>query len=195
MAVKADLVREHLVAGLVSDAERRYPGDPPEPLAAAMARALELVAGSEGAAAAPPETLKLAEALARLGYLGRLAETEMLEPARSPIEWLAERLEQAAGEGDSAAEAIVTVSRELALAEPEERPDPESGAPSWRIPGPGGHVRHYAALEAMSRRAPMDSGGNPRLGQGIRSPAELKRCWMLGFFLRCCDEAAPPPRA
>lgn len=65
------------------------------------------------------------------------------------------------------------VARELADAEPLERPSPDDPcAASWRIPGPGGHVRHYLALGAAGHRA------------------EDKPEWLYGFFLRCCEEAA-----
>jgi hypothetical protein len=59
---------------------------------------------------------------------------------------------------------------------------------TWRIPGPGGHVRHYVALEAiewLAGETAVDIGDG---GAG----AELKRCWLYGFFLRACEEIGPP---
>jgi hypothetical protein len=110
----------------------------------------------------------LDDPLAVIGYCARLAEAELFEPARLPIPGLSEELaERAAPE----------LSRELAEAEPPGRPDPGDGAPSWRVPGPGGHVRHYVAMQAAEERSPdADS-------------AESKRAFMYGFFLRCCEEA------
>ena len=173
---------------LVAEAESRYPGRPPPSIREALERALELVAGFERSTTAPPEAIELAASLARLGYLTRAAETELFEPARRRTPWLSRKLED---QGEAPAEAIVEVSRELARSELEDRPEPDGGAPSWRVPGPGGHVRHYVAIETAARRAPKDAEGKPRLGQGLYSALELKRCWMLGFFVRCCEDAAP----
>jgi hypothetical protein len=189
MSVRTELVREHLVAAIVAEAEGRFPGAPPEGLADVMERALELIAGRERAQRAPAESRRLAAALCRLGYLTRAVEVERFEPARADMPWLTKRLKQA-GADVSFTKAAVEVSVALAMEESEERPDPGGGSASWRVPGPGGHVRHYAAIEAISRRAPRDAGVK-RLGQGIYSVAELKRIWVFGFFLRCCEECAP----
>ena len=78
---------------------------------------------------------------------------------------------------------------ELAEAEPGDRPDPDDErARSWRIPGPGGHVRRYVALAtAVSLVDEPPPPGTP--------PAEqLKRAWPYGSFLRCCDEEPPRRR-
>jgi hypothetical protein len=106
-------------------------------------------------------------AMVRLGYCARLAEADLFEPARAPLPGLAERM---------AKEATTDVSRELASAEPSDRPDPEDDVASWRVPGPGGHVRHYVAMLAAERLAPDDD------------PAQAKRAFMYGFFVRCCEE-------
>lgn len=99
------------------------------------------------------------------GYLARVVEAELFEPARAPMPGLAERLRSSPAED---------VARELASREPLERPDPDDpDAASWRVPGPGGHVRHYVA-----RRLAGDA-----------APAELKRDFMYGFLMRCCEEA------
>jgi hypothetical protein len=91
-----------------------------------------------------------------LGYHARVVEWESFEPSRAPIPWLQEIL----GNRDAHA-----VAGELADAEPQERPDPASAVASWRIPGPGGHVRHYVARLSGDKTA-----------------------WMRGYFLRCCEE-------
>jgi hypothetical protein len=72
-------------------------------------------------------------------------------------------------------QAAAAVARELASREPLERPQPgDPHAVTWRVPGPGGHVRHYVAL---------------RLTAGRR---ELKRDFVFGFLIRCCEEALSP---
>lgn len=102
---------------------------------------------------------------ARMGYWARVVEAERFAPAREPMPWLAERLLE---EPDGA---IARVSTALAEAEPLAKPAPGDQPPSWRIPGPGGHVRHFMALRTV--------------GDG---PVQSKRSWMLGFFARCCEE-------
>ncbi len=124
--------------------------------------------------------------LARLGYASRLAETELFEPARQPMPWLGEMLEERIGSGGRRAEAIAGLSRELAAEEPDGKPDPPEG--SWRVPGPGGHVRHFLALAAADELAHQDTNGEPPIG-GDLTPAEAKRCFLYGFYARACEEA------
>jgi hypothetical protein len=111
----------------------------------------------------------LEDPMAVLGYCTRLAEAELFEPARAPTPGLAERL---------AAGSTPELARELADAEPADRPDPSDDAPSWTVPGPGGHVRHIVAMQAHEKRVPGSD------------PAESKRAFMYGFFVRCCEEIA-----
>jgi hypothetical protein len=121
---------------------------------------LEVMVGSmheEAARRAADEGRPDAE---RLGYHARVVERERFAPAREPIGWLSDLL---------AGRDAATVAAELAAGEPEERPDPDSGVASWRVPGPGGHVRHYLALRAGDKRG-----------------------WMRGYFERCCEDAAAP---
>lgn len=104
----------------------------------------------------------------RLGYETRMVEAEMFEPARQPATWLGAELHDRMKRGVSAAGAVEALSAELAASEPEEKPRPDDErAASWRVPGPGGHVRHFVAA---------------RLGAA-------KREFMLGFFTCCCEEA------
>ena len=124
------------------------------------------------------------QALARAGYLTRALEVERFERARAPMPWLSERMERdGAGTADWSA-AAAALATELAAAEPGRRPEPgDEGAVSWRVPGPGGHVRHYLAL-----RATGDGGdGGPS--------ADAKRAWLAGFLIHCIHEAVPPARS
>jgi len=125
--------------------------------------------------------------LARAGYFTRVVETELFAPAREPSAWIAQRLRSIA-EPDAlrrlaeAGSPWPPVVRELAAGlaerEPTERPDPENAdAVTWRIPGPGGHVRHYVALELIG------DGGDPA----------LKREVVHGLVVRCLEEAIANP--
>jgi hypothetical protein len=102
--------------------------------------------------------------IARVGYLTRVAETERFAPAREPMQWLSELL----ADSDPA-----TVAAELAAAEPTGKPAPsDPDAVTWRVPGPGGHVRYFLAA---------------RWSEG---DDDSRRAWLYGFFLRCCEEAS-----
>jgi hypothetical protein len=114
--------------------------------------------------------------LAALGYCARLAETDLFEPARAATPAIADELEKS-GPVEDWQEVAFRLSRELAAAEPSDRPDPGDDVASWRVPGPGGHVRHYVAMAAAARRAPD------------ADPAQSKRAFMYGFFVRCCEES------
>jgi hypothetical protein len=104
--------------------------------------------------------------LARLGYLAREVELERFAPARQRMPWLANH--------DPA---------ELAAEEPLEKPRPDDQrAATWRVPGPGGHVRHLLAMRAAAHVA--------REGDGAADARELKRAWVYGFLLHCREEAA-----
>jgi hypothetical protein len=130
----------------------------------------------------------LATAVARAGYLARIIEGERFEPARQLSRDVEGKLHAAtvhAAHRDVAS----GVALELARQEPQERADPDDpSAGSWRIPGPGGHVRHYVALETAEWLIPPAG----QAGGGAPAPELLKRCWMYGFFRRCCEEASPP---
>jgi hypothetical protein len=157
IAVRTELVREHLVERLLGCVDERAALDPDVP------PALDAVPAS-------PPAIEVARKLARRGYLGRLAETDLFPAARGPTPGLREQLR-----GSS----LETLSAELALAEPAERPDPRAaGWTSWRVPGPGGHVRHFLALEEVRATRPLPSG--------LDAP---KACWFYGFYIRCCEEA------
>jgi len=127
------------------------------------------------------------KALARIGYAGRIAETEMFEPARRPMPWLAEMLEERLADAPSRAEAIADLCRKLAAEEPEAKADLGEG--SWRVPGPGGHVRHFLALAAADELTHGEGDGDPELKREL-SAGEAKRCFLFGFYARCCEESA-----
>ena len=141
-----------------------------EAVAARVDKPLE--APVEGALAA----LGGEQRLARMGYLARAVEVARFERAREPMPRLARDLA-----GDRPwSEAAADLASRLAAAEPPERPDPaDERAVSWKVPGPGGHVRHY-----LSIRAGVDES---RPG-GV----DAKRSWLAGFLVHCICEAAPP---
>lgn len=129
---------------------------------------------------------KLDRELRMSGYLARIVEVEKFEPAQRPAEWvpamLKERYERS-GDFDTA---VALLCGELARAEPVQKPDPDDpDAMSWRVPGPGGHVRHYLARRAIDEL--LRGRAEPIEGD----PADLKRPWMYGFFVRTCTEAVP----
>jgi hypothetical protein len=152
MSVRADLVKETLVQTICDRVRERSAGEPPLPA---------LLDGE-------PD-------LARMGYLARLVEAELFEPARSPMPGLADMLEERLAGGPNLPAAVEAVARDLASREPLDRPEPsDADAVTWRVPGPGGHVRHYVALRLAAGRT------------------QLKREFVFGFVIRCCEEALSP---
>ena len=113
-------------------------------------------------------------ALARLGWHARRVEVERFEPARAP--WPSELLS----------------NLELARGEPLARPDPgDPAAVSWRVPGPGGHVRHYVALRSIG--ASPDAVADARAA-GLTDPTVLKRVWLYGFLEAASVDVATADR-
>jgi hypothetical protein len=127
------------------------------------------------------------KALARIGYACRVGETEMFEPAREPMPWLAELLEERTAGAPRRGEAIADLCRELAAEEPDGKPDLGEG--SWRVPGPGGHVRHFLALAAADELTDAEGDGDPEVKREL-SAGEAKRRFLFGFYARCCEESA-----
>ena len=184
MAVQSNVVQDVLVGRLYDDVvERDHLANLPDIAGEAIDRAPEVILGQERAGRLSPAVATLSRRLARLGYLSRLVERERFDRARAPMPDLAERLGEHAGEaeedGEGSAEAAVAVAGELARREPAELPQPDDErAASWRVPGPGGHVRHYLAVQAARLLAPdlpEDAG---------------KRAWLYGFFVRSLEERA-----
>ena len=157
MSVRSELVQETIVATICERALARSDSPLPEPVAAVLD------------AVARPD-------LARAGYFVRVTETDLFEPARRPAAWLADQLDADAGENASPwPAAVAALAARLSEGEPGGRPDPDDAdAVSWRIPGPGGHVRHYVALRLA----------------GAQEPA-LKRNVIYGVLVRCCEETRP----
>ena len=154
MSVRSELVKETLVDTICSRVQARMADE----VSASVAVALEAAPASHSAA--------------RAGYFARIIETELFEAARVPMPTLADELVAGRAGGTPWPETVVEVARALAAREPLERPDPhDADAVSWRIPGPGGHVRHYVAL---------------RLVEAGR--ASFKPDFMYGFLVRCCEE-------
>jgi hypothetical protein len=164
IAVRSALVKEVLVAEIADAVQERLG-------TVLLAEAFD-----------PEDACEEALALARAGYATRIVERELFEAARRTAPELEERaLERTDQLGDRRA-AIADLSRELASLEPLGRPDPEGGAASWKVPGPGGHVRHYVALELGRRLA----------GTGTAR----KRDFLFGFFVCWCEEVlSEPPRS
>jgi len=125
-------------------------------------------------------------ALRVCGYLARVVEVELFEPAQAHAPWVAERVATASAGAEDQDDAVAALCGELARAEPIGKPSPDDPqAMSWQVPGPGGHVRHHLARRAIEevlrgRETPVEG-----------DPADLKRAWMYGFFVRTCEEALP----
>ncbi len=118
------------------------------------------------------------------GYIARLVEVELFEPARREADWVPDRIKEHQARTEDLQEALASLCAELASAEPIGKPSRDDpAAMSWQVPGPGGHVRHHVARRAIEeilrgREDPVEG-----------DPAELKRSWMYGFFVRTCEEA------
>ena len=125
-------------------------------------------------------------ALRVYGYLARVVEVELFEPAQAHAPWVAERVAAAGAGAEDQDAAVAALCGELARAEPIAKPSPDDPqAMSWQVPGPGGHVRHHVARRAIeevlrARETPVEG-----------DPADLKRAWMYVFFVRTCEEALP----
>lgn len=118
------------------------------------------------------------------GYLARVLEVEMFEPAQRVADWVCDSIEPHLARAEDTDEAMAALCAELARAEPIGKPDPDDpAAMSWRVPGPGGHVRHYVARRAIEEC--LRGRDTPIEGE----PEDLKRSWMYGFFVRTCEEA------
>jgi len=178
MSVASGLLRQTLVEDLFARAEERLEEGLPKTMTGALeAEDRRLVSDDEAL---------LDFKLRRAGYATRVIEFELFEPARSPADWIPDVLHEHFTETGSWTQAVSDLSGELARGEPVEKPSPDDeAAVSWRIPGPGGHVRHYVARRAIeqylqARDRPLDG-----------DPAELKRPWIYGFLVRACEETLP----
>jgi len=183
MSVHTEVVKEVLVAQVLAEVLAREPPRPPEAVRDALDAPLDLPACNGG-----PLDLRMRG----IGYLTRIVEAEMFEPARRPLDGLGEELEGRIDGARDWADAVVGLCVGLAREETLRRPAPnDAGAVSWRVPGPGGHVRHFVVAAAIAEVL----SDRPRAElPGVTDAGELKRCWTYGFMVRCCEEACPPVR-
>ena len=175
VAVDSGLVGQTLVQAVYSRVADRPVPTPPAPAGDALATTDErFVAGDER---------KLDLVLRRAGYLAREVETELFEPAQQPAVWLAELLTERLAAAEDPAVELAAVCSELAYCEPTGKPSPnDPAAATWRIPGPGGHVRHFVARRSIEEH--LQNRARPIEGD----PADLKRPWVFGFLVRACEE-------
>ena len=178
--VDSALVRDTIVEGIHEKVEARRREGPPEHILPVLEADAGLETGCQDA--------KLDKGLRHAGYLTRVVEVEMFEPARRSAEWIPEMLNERLADDGDWARAVTEACTDLANSEPLGKPSPDDErARTWRIPGPGGHVRHYASSRAIGEEL-----GRVNVIAEIGDPSELKRLWLYGFFVRACEEALPP---
>ena len=181
--VDTGLVLQTLVERIFGLVEGRRDDGPPEPVAGVLAATDLPLMGSDAQIDAD---LRLA------GYLARVVEIELFEPARRPAEWIEPMLTERLASGASWDEAVAGACAQLARTEPLGKPSPDDAAAmTWRVPGPGGHVRHFLARRTIEEYL----GASNATGPVVDDPAELKRPWVYGFFVRACEEALPAEAA
>ena len=179
--VASKVVLETLVAHMYAVVEERRTAGAPSAAVVRVLQAPDLEVADGGDPSLDSE-------LRHAGYLTRVVEAELFEPAQRPADWIPDLLRERFSATESWSGAVSEVSAELARAEPLGKPSPDDeSANSWRIPGPGGHVRHYVARRTIEGHL---SEGEAYYSVG--DPAELKRPWIYGFFVRACEEALPP---
>jgi hypothetical protein len=184
MPVQVEVIKEILVDKILGGALERYPGEPPAAVEDALEADLDLPVADGGA---------LDLRMRRIGYLTRIVEAEMFDPARQPMEGLAEQLRQHLARTENWSTAASGLSLKLARQEPLPKPAPtDENATSWNVPGPGGHVRHFVVAAAIAECLSGDMNGDARLAEDVEDAGELKRVWTYGFLVRCCEEALPP---
>jgi hypothetical protein len=176
--VRTSVVLQTLIQAMLEQIEQRAG----EPLDAAIGAVL-----TAGPYTANAGEVELDRALRHAGYTARIVEVEMFEPAQQSADWAADLLREGFARCTSWSDAMTAVCAQLTRSEPLDKPSPDDpSAMSWRVPGPGGHVRHFLALRTIEEQ--LRGRSTPLEGD----PAELKRAWMYGFFVRTCEEALPP---
>jgi hypothetical protein len=179
VAVDAGLVGQTLVEAVLAAVQEISLPDPSPFAGEALDDPdLSLVAADEG---------PLEMRLRRAGYLARVVEVDLFEPAKQPARWLAPLVRERLGDDDDLAAAVLATCAELARSEPVAKPHPDDpAAATWRVPGPGGHVRHYVARRTIEDL--LQGRDRPVTGD----PADLKVPWIYGFFVRACEEVVAP---
>jgi len=179
--VQTQVVLQTLVEHIFAVVEERRTDAPPPATVAEILESADLDVNDGG-------DPTLDGGLRHAGYLTRVLEAELFEPAQQPAEWLTEELQERFENTGSWPDAVADLSAALAHAEPTDKPDPKDpDAASWRIPGPGGHVRHFVARRAIEVH--LKEGESYH---SVGDPTHLKRPWIYGFFVRACEEALPP---
>ena len=182
MPVQVEVVKEVLVTRLLSAVLEREPPRPVEAVATALGAGIEIPACDGG---------PLDRRMRGIGYLSRIVERDMFDAARRPMDGLADELRKA-GAGVGWVDAVIGRCAALAREETLPRPAPtDPHAVLWRVPGPGGHVRHFVVAAAIAEV--LSDPPRAKLPRGIDA-GELKRSWTYGFVVRCCEEAFPPER-
>jgi len=183
VSVDAGLVLQTLVEHMFGTVEGRRDEGPPEHFAAVLAADALPPVGSDP---------QIDAGLRHSGYLARIVEAEMFEPARQPADWIEPMLTERMASGASWEEAVAGACAQLAASEPLGKPSPDDAAAmTWRVPGPGGHVRHFLARRTVEEHLSTSDATGPV----VDDPAELKRPWVYGFFARACEEAVPAQEA
>jgi hypothetical protein len=188
IAVTPELVREQLVDPIRSRVMEILERSPSRTLDEGWEEARRSLAPE---AAGDEDTERLARALAQAGYATREVELEMFEPASAAVPWLDEQIGTRAHPAEDTPAARRRTCIELTLTEPDEQPAPDSGAASWRIPGPGAHVRHLVALDVAAELAEKLVPGRTQAPRGLSRPRDVKRCFLYGFFTCCCEQVQP----
>lgn len=182
IAVDAGLAGQTIVGAVFSRVQELHLPDPPQNVGDALDDLdLEFVSAKEGAAEMQ---------MRRKGYLAREVEIELFEPARKPPRWLEPLLQEKFAETPDWTVALRATCEELARSEPVAKPHPDDpAAKTWKVAGPGGHVRHFVARRTIEEILQ----GRDTAFDG--DPADLKTPWVYGFFLRACQEVLPhdPP--
>ncbi|HEY7150499.1 MAG TPA: hypothetical protein VH391_02345 [Solirubrobacterales bacterium] len=169
-----------------------------------LARALETgLFGVTGLEAATNATVVAGRAVARIGYMARVAEWERVPAARKAGGWMCAGLRGAvessvseelreSGAGASFYDALGEITAFFVAREPLDVPyDAQEGLkPMWTVPGMGGDFR------ALLRDRTLEMA-LPREGNRLSGPAgpiddasfdDLQRVWKYGFLLRAFEE-------